>query len=317
MRIVRRERRTHPVVAIALAALLISMLAVLTAPSASADPGSGGCNPNDPSCTVGVGGGGSPGGPGSGSGGGGGGGPVVAGCHNTDPTGNGCDPCYSYPNGTPLNPGTPSDPAACTDFSQNLFCSQLTPAGTGATYADWVSFLKTVNCWQNPYTPGSPVVAAQNALASIHFPSPSGDRSPNSSLRYQGYPFTYVNFWTFYWTSPDTWKTLTATATDKDQSATVTATPVELDFSPGDGGAPVACGGPGRPWAASDGNGAPTNGACAYQYSKVTSSPITSTQTIVWQITWKGTGGTTGEIPSLSTSTSGQLQVLQVQVVNR
>jgi hypothetical protein len=68
---------------------------------------------------------------------------------------------------------------------------------------------------------------------------------------------------------------------------------------------------------ASDGNGAPTDGACAYQYSKVTSGPITSTQTIVWQITWKGTGGTTGEIPSLSTSTSGQLQVLQVQVVNR
>jgi hypothetical protein len=49
----------------------------------------------------------------------------------------------------------------------------------------------------------------------------------------------------------------------------------------------------------------------------VTPSPITSTQTIVWKITWIGTGGTGGEIPSLSTSTSGRLQVLQIQVVNR
>ena len=110
---------------------------------------------------------------------------------------------------------------------------------------------------------------------------------------------------------------MSATASAAGFSATVTARPVELDLDPGDGSDSVSCPGPGRPWQASDGNGAPTDGACAYQYTKVTSSPITSTQTLVWQITWVGTGNSSGEIPSLSTSTSGRLQVLQIQVVNR
>jgi enoyl reductase len=100
-------------------------------------------------------------------------------------------------------------------------------------------------------------------------------------------------------------------------SATVTARPVALVFDPGNGGVAVSCDGPGRPWTSADGNGAPTDGACAYRYMRVTTSPITSTQTIVWKITWTGTGGTGGQIPSLSTSTSGRLQVLQIQVVNR
>jgi hypothetical protein len=163
----------------------------------------------------------------------------------------------------------------------------------------------------------SPAALAEQAFKTIHFPRPSGNRSPRQTLTYQGYPFTYVNLWTFYWTGPSTWRTLTATASAAGMSATVTARPVELDFDPGDGSSSVSCLGPGRPWQSSDGNGPPTDGACAYQYTKVTSSPITSTQTIVWQITWVGTGNTSGEIPSLSTSTSGQLQVLQIQVVNR
>jgi len=47
----------------------------------------------------------------------------------------------------------------------------------------------------------------------------------------------------------------------------------------------------------------------------VTSSPITATETIVWKITWTGTGNTGGDIPGLSTSTSGQLNVMQIQTV--
>jgi hypothetical protein len=187
----------------------------------------------------------------------------------------------------------------------------------GMSYATWEAFLKSMNCAGNTYVPGSPAVAAQKALASIKFPKPSGDRSPRRSLLYQGVPFTYVNLYTFYWTDPSTWKTLTATATDKNQSATVTATPMALEFDPGSGGASVSCSGPGRPWQPSDGNGPPTNGACAYQYRTVTSSPVTSTQTLVWALTWKVSGPVAGLPTTFSTSTSGQLQVLQVQVVTR
>ena len=110
---------------------------------------------------------------------------------------------------------------------------------------------------------------------------------------------------------------MSATASAAGMSATVTARPVALVFDPGDGSSPVSCPGPGRVWTAADGNGPPTGGACAYRYARVTPEPITSTQSIVWQITWVGTGNSGGQIPSLSTSTSGQLRVLQVQVVNR
>jgi hypothetical protein len=294
------------------ASIAIAYLLALRLPAAAeGGPGSGHCLPTDPSCTVIITDPGDPGGPGSGS-------PTTGNsdgptapadndCHNTDPT-QGCNPC-------PNDGSTPKDPGACAAFGHNLFCSQLSPTGYDA--AAWQQVLQLYNCAANTFTPVNPAVLAQEALATIHFPKPSGDRSPRQTLSYQGYPFTYVNLWTYYWTDPAWWHALSATASLRGVSATVMAKPVELDFDPGDGGSPVSCAGPGRPWVKADGNAPPAGGACAYQYVKVSSGPITSRQTIVWQITWTGTGGTGDELPSLSTSTPGQLQVLQVQTVTR
>lgn len=299
----------------ALLLLFAVFICVVTARSAayggSPGSGSGSCLPGQGTCSVGV---GDPGSPGNRGGGGDQGGrtshassgPKDNACHNSDPA-QGCDPC---PPG-----GAAADPAACSAYLHNLFCSQLNP--TGVDPAVWQAELQQSGCTANPYTPVNPVVLAQQALATIRFPHPSGDRSPRQTLTYQGYPFSYVNLWTFFWTDPGAWHPLSATASAGGVSATMTARPVELVFDPGDGNAAVACAGPGRPWTASDGNSPPSDGACGYRYTKVTSGPITSTQTIVWQITWVGTGNTSGEIPSLSTSTSGQLQVLQIQVVTR
>ena len=162
---------------------------------------------------------------------------------------------------------------------------------------------------------------AEQAYKEIAFPRPSGHRSPSEARGYNGYPFTYVGLWTYYWTDAATWKPLTATASAAGMTATVTATPVSLSFNPGDGSPSQSCTGPGRPWAEPDGDSAPSDGACGFQYSRVTGPgyghPITSTQTIVWKITWTGTGNTGGEIPRLSTSSSGQLNVLQIKTVNR
>ena len=64
-----------------------------------------------------------------------------------------------------------------------------------------------------------------------------------------------------------------------------------------------------------------SDGACGYQYTKVTGPgydhPITSGQTILWKISWTGTGNTGADFPSLTTSTAGQLNVLQIKTVNR
>jgi hypothetical protein len=161
----------------------------------------------------------------------------------------------------------------------------------------------------------NPAVLAQRAAKTLVLPQPSGHRSPSESQRYQGFPLTYVNLWTFYWSDPGTWHSYTAKARAGGVSATVTATPTKLTFDPGDGNPAVACPGPGRAWTSDDGNSAPSGGACGYRYTEVSSSPLTSTQSIVWAITWTGTGGTGGTLPDVTTTRSGQLNVLQIQSV--
>jgi hypothetical protein len=293
---------------IALAVVLATGVAV-SAP-AHAD-GSGDCNVRfDPTCTVGVGGGG-----GGGSGGSGGGGTNV-------------DLCAQYPNAA-YGDKPPTVSQACADELQGRYCNAMLGDMLGGLQWPAVSKLSVqqigvVN--NNLAQIGCPAIVtpatlAEQAFNSIVFPHPSGHRSPAEVQDYNGYPFTYVGLWTYYWTDPATWKPLTATASAAGLSATVTAVPVSLSFEPGNGSEGQSCAGPGRPWVESDGNSAPSEGACGYQYSKVTGPgydhPITSTQTIVWKITWTGTGNTGGEIPGLSTSTSGQLNVLQIRTVNR
>lgn len=288
-----------------LAAIGFTCAIAMPAANAGGGGGSGSCNVLDPSCTVGTGGG-------DGNGGGDAGG-----------SGSSGDPCAKYPNAA-YGSKPPAVSQVCADELQANFCkSEVADAADGLEKppAQWTAAeteavnrgLRQMGC--PPVI--TPAGLAQEAVKTIVFPKPSGERSPSPARLYQGFPFTYVNLWTFFWTSRSTWKTLTATASAAGLSATVTAKPVELDFDPGDGSPGVSCPGPGRPWVPSDGNGAPTDGACAYQYARATPGPITSTQTIVWKITWKGTGGSSGEISSLSTSVSGQLQVLQIQTVTR
>lgn len=218
--------------------------------------------------------------------------------------------------------GPPQISQACADELHAEACQQIidtTTAGLGRPPAQWTLLeVQTTNTGlaaQGCPLLVTPVLLADRAYKSIHFPRPSGDRSPSQTQLYRGYPFTYTGLWTYWWTSTATWKTLTATASAGGVSATVTARPVALIYDPGDGNAAVTCAGPGRPWERSDGNNAPSAGACGYQYHQVTSSPITSTQTIVWKITWTGTGGAAGQFPQLTTSTLGQLNVMQIQTV--
>jgi hypothetical protein len=292
------------------ASLLVLVLmtqGLLGVTAAHAAGGSGGCNiVKDPTCIVRVKGGG-------GSGGGGGG------------TG---DPCAPYPGAT-YGDTPPKVSQACADELQANFCrATLDDILGGLKYPSVVRLTPQQAATVNHFLASAgcpPIVTtatlAQEAFATIVFPHPSGHRSPAESQQYQGYPFSYVGLWTFYWTDPATWRPLKATASAAGLTATVTATPTSLTFHPGDGSANQSCAGPGRAWVESDASSPPTAGACGYQYSQVTGpgygNPITSTQTIAWAITWTGTGDTGGQIPGLSTSTSGQLNVLQIRTVNR
>jgi hypothetical protein len=295
------DMRKIAIGAFTLATVLVAGLAV--SPWALAD-GGGGCNVQyDPTCSVDAGGGG-----GGGSNNGGGGGPSV-------------DPCAKYP-GAAYGDKPPKVSQACADELQGNYCNAMKADAANALqkpYAQWTAAETEAVNRQMAQIGCPPVITpaelAQEAFKTIAFPHPSGDRSPSQDQLYRGYPFTYTGLWTWFWTSPSTWKTLSATASAAGFTATVTARPVALIYDPGDGGAAVTCSGPGRPWTAADGNGPPAGDGCAYQYHRVTSAPITSTQSILWKITWTGTGGSAGEIPQLVTSTLGQLNVMQIQTV--
>lgn len=282
------------------ASVFILILALGTSLAAAGDAAPP-CTPGDPNCVIiGTGDPGGPSTPGGGSSGApGGGGPT-----HPDP----CRPDTGYSYIACESMGAPGLSICVPIFEQNK----------GAlTLADLNALLASNGC---PFAlaslvPPSPAELAQRALAGFVLPSPSGHRSPSESLTYDGYPFTYVNLWLYFWTGSGTWEALSATARAGGNWATVTAKPVSLEFDPGDGSPPVACSGPGRAWTDADGNSAPRDGACGYQYGKVTSQPVTSTQTITWRLSWIGSGGTGGRFPDRSTSTSGQLQVLQIQTV--
>jgi hypothetical protein len=160
-----------------------------------------------------------------------------------------------------------------------------------------------------------PRTLAVDVERTVSVPPPSGDRSPGKALRVGGYPFTYVNLWTWFWTAPDTWRSRSATASAGGLSVSVTVTPTALVFDPGDGSAPASCAGPGRPWRASDGDAQPTEGGCAFRYTAATTAPVTSTQAIRWSVTWRASNGESGTLRDLITSRSQQLRVLQIESV--
>ncbi|MDX6229548.1 MAG: hypothetical protein QOI76_2938 [Frankiales bacterium] len=169
-------------------------------------------------------------------------------------------------------------------------------------------------------TIATPATLAQTALNEMTFEPPVFHRSPDETKKINGMPYTWVNLWTYVWTTQASWKPMSKTATTPDGTvwATVTAVPTTLTYTPGDGHSPVVCHGPGRSWVDSDGFNPPSRGACGYQYTDYSRHPLTATLTETWSISWVGSGGTSGTItPPMTASTSGQLNVMQIETVNR
>jgi hypothetical protein len=233
-------------------------------------------------------------------------------CHNT--VAGGCNPCT----GTAA-----ADAAACAAYQQSVFCASLVPGHQ----VYWTAEQEELGC-PPPGTviaapPPDPGTVAKAAEANFRLIKPSGHRSPSETQLHQGYPVSYTNVWTYFWTDPDTWRTQTATATVTSGGVTVTAVvtarPVSLTFDPGDGHAAVSCAGPGRPAVAASDDPAPSDGVCGYRYTQVSgpglTHPFTSTQTITYDVTWTATGSPGGRFAQVSTSTAGPLNVLQIQSI--
>ncbi len=161
----------------------------------------------------------------------------------------------------------------------------------------------------------TPAQLAQQARDTLLLAQPTIQRSPDETIRFKGDPMTWVNLWTWFWTDPVTYQPMTQTVSAGAVSATVTATPVGLLFDPGDGSPAVRCAGPGRAWVERDDDAAPPGG-CGYRYRSVTEGTIISTVSILWDVSWTGTGGLSGSLPQMRTQASAPLRVMQIQVVN-
>jgi hypothetical protein len=164
-------------------------------------------------------------------------------------------------------------------------------------------------------TPGQ---LAQQAFDSLTLTKPSPGRYPAGTLK-NGQSYTVVRAATWYWSDPNDFKTLTARAAAGSVWAAVTVTPVALTFSPGDGNAAVSCAGPGTAWNASYGVWDASPSGCDYHYPHSSihapNQVVTATYGIRWQVTWVGSGNTSGTLPDQTTTRNATFAVAEVEAV--
>lgn len=177
------------------------------------------------------------------------------------------------------------------------------------------------NAWfaTAPVATVSPDQLAQQALKTLTLPHPTTGMSPDGRLK-DGRPYTVVKAFTWFWSDPSTYKTLTARAAAGAVWAQVTVTPTALTFKPGDGGNTASCPGPGRAWVTGkDSQWASAPGGCDYAYRRSTygypNGELTATYGITWTVTWTGSGGANGTLPEITTTTNSTFAVAEAQAV--
>src|SRR5215472_3197210 len=209
--------------------------------------------------------------------------------------------------------------------SHAQFCGQLTQGSIPA--ATWTAFLQAVGCGpgNQPTTAAARApTAAQLALAAygrLRLPAPVPARYPAGTLR-DGTPYTIVQTYMWFWSSPAMWKPLNKRVCAGALCATATAVPTSLAFDPGNGEQGVSCAGPGTAWARPPGGSwipSPQPQGCDYRYTTSTfgypNNVLTATYTITWQVTWTGNNGSAGRLNQLTTTADSTFAVAELQSV--
>ena len=128
----------------------------------------------------------------------------------------------------------------------------------------------------------------------------------------------YVGLPMWAWVPRTSWTVRTASVSAGGVSLTMTASPASSDWSMGDGGQ-MMCLGPGTPYPES-GRGVPRSSPdCGYTYSRASSSQpdgtFRVTATTRWKVRWSTTTGLTGSEPDLTSSSSLQVTVSEIQAL--
>ena len=148
--------------------------------------------------------------------------------------------------------------------------------------------------------------ATDEALAALDVPTPTVAMSPPAGVDH------LVGLDTWFWLT--NWAAASATATLGATSSTVTITPQTITYAFGDGTPDLTCTGPGTPYTP----GGVTDCGHRWITRSTTTNPNATTDitaTITWQTTWAATTGQTGDLGTLTSSTTTAVRVLEAQAV--
>lgn len=164
----------------------------------------------------------------------------------------------------------------------------------------------------------APAQLARQALQTLTIPAPTTGRYPAGTMQ-DGRPFTVVGAFTWFWSSPQIFRPLTARADAGGVWAQVTVTPTALTFAPGDGSEAVSCRGPGVAWQPGDGVWAASPTGCDYRYQHSSiyqpGGEVTATYGIRWSVTWTSSTGAGGVLPTLTTTSNETFAVAELESV--
>lgn len=132
-----------------------------------------------------------------------------------------------------------------------------------------------------------------------------------------------VTVGTWFWVPRVVWKPLTVVASVPTSvgpvTVAVTATPTHLIYSPGDGGDPTVCEGPGRPWMPYLGDRASTD--CMHTHDRPShvrdSGTFPARMSVQWKVTWKSNLGVSGRLPNVRLGLGRTARVLELQALTR
>ena len=171
-----------------------------------------------------------------------------------------------------------------------------------------------------PNVPPAVVLAGQLARQAVNqlpLPLPAVSHNPTGDA--------IVNVATWWWVSPGQWHALQQRTAVGPVWAQVTAEPVRSVWGAGDGTAPLVCTGPGRPYDASR-PAASQSTSCSSTYTRSSADQpqtgpsvndrfFTVTVTVFWAVRWTGSGGTGGQLPEISRTSTFGLRVAERQTV--
>lgn len=169
-----------------------------------------------------------------------------------------------------------------------------------------------------PVPPVAPYTVALDADRSLQLPRPALSFDPPLAA--------VVNLPTWLWIDPDLWHPFSVSATVGGVTATATAVPVSVAWDMGDG-ASLSCPGPGAVYRPALSPSAQQTD-CAYTYTMSSAGQPSAdgnpndgsfavTASVVWEVSWTATGAPGGgALPSVETSSTARLRVLQIESVN-